>query len=157
MIEYQTVEVTDKPGSAPAKLTVYVIDGERHVFCPVRKKLYKIDGKPEELVRQWWLYRLQEVYKYDLAQLDVEVPVTVGSSEAKKKADIVVYKDRTKKSPRVFIEVKKPNRKDGVDQLQVYMNATGCRLGLWSNGSPPHVYLLRAVFVQHGSYPAAVK
>lgn len=45
--------------------------------------------------------------------------------------------------PRIFIEVKKPNRKDGIEQLKVYQNATGCRLGLWSNGTPPHVYLLR--------------
>lgn len=30
-----------------------------------------------------------------------------------------------------------------MDQLKVYMNATGCRLGVWSNGSPPHSYLLR--------------
>lgn len=27
--------------------------------------------------------------------------------------------------------------------MKVYQNATGCRLGLWSNGTPPHVYLLR--------------
>jgi type I restriction enzyme M protein len=75
--------------------------------------------------------------------MSVEVPVKVGSGEAKKKADIVVYTDSTKRTARVFVEVKKPERKDGVDQLEVYMNATGCRLGLWSNGTPPHVYLLR--------------
>ena len=67
----------------------------------------------------------------------------VGSTEAKKAADIVVYADKVKKTPRIYVEVKKPNRKDGIDQLQVYMNASGCRLGLWSNGNGPHVYLLR--------------
>ncbi len=113
------------------------------MFCPVRKKAYKVNGKPEEKVRQWWLYRLRDTYGYSFDQLSVEVPVVVGSSEAKKKADIVVYSDKLKRTPRIFIEVKKPNRKDGIDQLQVYMNATGCRLGLWSNGVPPHVYLLR--------------
>lgn len=69
--------------------------------------------------------------------------VIVGATEAKKRADIVVYTDAKKKVPRIFIEVKKPNRKDGIEQLKVYQNATGCRLGLWSNGTPPHVYLLR--------------
>lgn len=75
--------------------------------------------------------------------MDVEVPVKVGSGEAKKAADLVVYTDSRRKNARLFVEVKKPHRKDGVEQLQVYMNATGCRKGLWSHGSPPHVYLLR--------------
>ena len=94
-------------------------------------------------MRQWWIYRLRDSYGYAFEQISVEVKVIVGSTEAKKRADIVVYTDKTKKTPRVFIEVKKPNRKDGIEQLKVYQNATGCRIGLWSNGIPPHVYLLR--------------
>lgn len=86
---------------------------------------------------------MRDVYDYEFNQIAIEVPVKVGSAEAKKAADIVVYTDKMKSSPRIFVEVKTPNRKDGVDQLQVYMNATGCRLGLWSNGARPHVYLLR--------------
>ncbi len=83
------------------------------------------------------------VYGYSFDQMDVEVAVRVGATEAKKKADIVIYTTTGTKTPRIFVEVKKPKRKDGVEQLQVYMNATGCRLGVWSNGDPPHVYLLR--------------
>ena len=138
---YTVKKVTSKPTKAPDKFTVFSWNEDEYVFCPIRKKLYK--AKPEEKVRQWWIYRLKEVYGYDFDQLDVEVKVKVGSSEAKKRADIVVYKDSKKLVPRIFIEVKKPDRKDGIDQLKVYMNATGCRLGLWSNGQPPHVYLLR--------------
>lgn len=115
--------------------------GKNMFFCPIRKKLYK--AKPEEKVRQWWIYRLKEVYGYSFSQMAVEVKVIVGSTEAKKRADIVVYMDDKKAVPRVFVEVKKPDRKDGIEQLKVYLNATGCRLGLWSNGTPPHVYLLR--------------
>lgn len=138
---YTVKTVTSKPMQAPDKFTVFSLNGEEYVFCPIRKKLYK--AKPEEKVRQWWIYRLKEIYEYDFDQLDVEVKVKVGSAEAKKRADIVVYKDSKKTVPRIFIELKKPDRKDGIDQLKVYMNATGCRLGLWSNGQPPHVYLLR--------------
>lgn len=140
---FEKVTQSLKPTSAPTKFTIFTIEQAEYIFCPLRKRLYKVDGKPEELVRQWWIYRLKDTYGYSFDQMSAEVPVKVGAAEAKKKADIVVYKDNTKKQPRVFVEVKKPNRKDGVDQLQVYMNATGCRLGLWSNGSPPHVFLLR--------------
>ena len=136
-----TVTVDKKPDKAPETFTVFNWNGQEHVFCPIRKKLYK--AKPEEKVRQWWLYRLKEDYGYSFDQIDVEVKVRVGSTEAKKRADIVVYKDSKKNVPRIFVEVKKPDRKDGIDQLRVYMNATGCRLGLWSNGTPPHVYMLR--------------
>ncbi|SEJ05374.1 N-6 DNA methylase [Frateuria terrea] len=142
---YETAKLPEKPAEASAKFTVYLVGDseERYVYCPVRGRAYKVDGKPEEIVRQWWLYRLRDHYGYQFSQIGVEVPVKVGATEAKKKADIVVYKDSTKRIPRIFVEVKKPDRKDGVDQLEVYMNATGCRLGLWSNGAPPHVYLLR--------------
>ncbi|MCW0017495.1 N-6 DNA methylase [Rhizobium sp. BT-226] len=142
-MNYLTIDTNEKPTEAPAQFTVFQFGPEQYVFCPVRSRAYKVDGKPEEIVRQWWLYRLRDVYGYAFNQMGVEVSVPVGSTEAKKAADIVVYVDPGKKTPRFFVEVKKPNRKDGIEQLKVYMNATGCRIGLWSNGDPPHVYLLR--------------
>ncbi|MCD6664253.1 MAG: N-6 DNA methylase [Comamonas sp.] len=138
-----TKKAADKPDNASAGLAIVLVGEDEYIFCPVREKAYKVNNKPEEKVRFWWLYRLKNDYGYPFDQLAVEVPVKVGSTEAKKKADIVVYTDASHKTPRIFIEVKKPNRKDGVDQLKVYMNATGCRLGVWSNGAPPHSYLLR--------------
>lgn len=140
-MEYKIEKVKEKPTKAPQDFCVYEYNNEKYIFCPIRNKLYK--AKPEEIVRQWWIFRLRDTYGYDFSQIDVEVKVIVGSTEAKKRADIVVYTDAKKKIPRIFIEVKKPNRKDGIEQLKVYQNATGCRLGLWSNGTPPHVYLLR--------------
>src|SRR5690554_7904876 len=125
---YERIAQEEKPAEAPSKFTIYAVGDDEFIFCPLRNKVYKVDGKPEEIVRQWWIYRLRDTYGYSFEQLSVEVSVKVGSTEAKKKADIVVYKDKSKRQARIFIEVKKPNRKDGVDQLQVYMNATGCRL-----------------------------
>jgi len=142
-MEYNVLTATERPSIAPQHFTVFEVGEDKYVFCPIRSRAYKVNSKPEEIVRQWWLYRLRDVYNYEFNQIAVEVPVKVGSAEAKKAADIVVYTDKVKSNPRIFVEVKKPNRKDGVDQLQVYMNATGCRLGLWSNGAGPHVYLLR--------------
>lgn len=131
------------PTSAPKEFTIYLVGDEEYVFCPIRGRVYKVNNKPEEKIRQWWIYRLKEVYGYDFDQIRVEVKVKVGSTEAKKSADIVVYQDSKLLRPRIFIEVKRPKRNDGLEQLKVYMNATGCRLGLWSNGDSPHVYLLR--------------
>lgn len=142
-MEYAKKALSDRPTEAPEHFTLFTVGAEKYIFCPIRQRAYKVDKKPEEIVRQWWIYRLKEVYSYDFSQIAVEVPVRVGSAEAKKAADIVVYRDSKKASPRIFIEIKKPTRNDGIEQLRVYMNATGCRLGLWSNGSPPHVYLLR--------------
>ena len=142
-MQYKTVNAQEKPLSAPEEFTVFNVDGDLYIYCPIRNRSYKVNNKPEEIVRQWWLYRLKTIYNYDFSQIKVEVKVIVGSTEAKKKADIVVYTDSKCITPRVFIEVKKPNRNDGLEQLKVYLNATGCRIGLWSNGAPPHVYLLR--------------
>jgi len=132
-----------KPDNASAGLAILLVGEDEYIFCPVRQKTYKVNNKPEEKVRFWWLYRLKNDYGYPFDQMAVEVPIQVGSTEAKKKADIVVYTDASRKTPRIIIEVKKPNRKDGVDQLKVYMNATGCRLGVWSNGASPHSYILK--------------
>lgn len=122
-MDYTVIETAVKPDKAPDKFCVYKFKGEEYVFCPIRKKLYK--AKPEEKVRQWWIYRLKEVYGYSFSQISVEVKVIVGSTEAKKRADIVVYMDDKKATPRIFVEVKKPERKDGLEQLKVYLNATG--------------------------------
>ncbi len=142
-MEFKTIKSKDKPQEAPQEFTVFIVESDEYIFCPIRKRQYKVDNKPEEKVRQWWLYRLKEVYGYSFDQINVEVSVKVGSTEAKKKADIVVYQDNKQVKPRIFIEVKRPKRLDGIEQLKVYMNATGCRLGLWSNGDSSHVYLLR--------------
>ena len=142
-ISPKRIRTSERPTTAPSEFTIFEVGGDEYIFCPVRERAYKVNSAPEEKVRQWWLYQLKEAYGYSFSQMDVEVRVTVGSTEAKKKADIVVYQDSKRATPRIFVEVKKPQRLDGVEQLKVYMNATGCRLGLWSNGIPPHVYLMR--------------
>ncbi len=95
-MEFKTLKVLEKPNQAPSEFTIYVVDGDEFIFCPIRKKTFKVTNKPEEKVRQWWIYRLNELYQYSFDQISVEVSVKVGSTEAKKKADIVVYKDQKK-------------------------------------------------------------
>ena len=142
-MQYNLVAAAKKPSAVAQQFTVTQVGHTKYIFCPIRKKAYAVTNKPEEIVRQQWLYELRDKYGYSWEQISVEVPVTVGSTEAKKAADIVVYKDNRKTDPRIFIEVKRPKRVDGIEQLHVYMNATNCRLGMWSNGTDPNVYLLR--------------
>src|SRR4051812_11368323 len=93
-------DVSSKPTKVASKFVVFRYDGDEYIVCPVRGKTFKVTNKPEEKVRQWWLYRLSEVYGYSFDQMSVEVPVTVGSTEAKKAADIVVYTNSKRNTPR---------------------------------------------------------
>ena len=92
----------------------------------------KQSGKPEEIIRQLWLYKLNKFYRYPFDRIDIEKSVHFGSKEFAR-ADIVVYKT-DKVTPYIIIEVKKPNFEKGIDQLKSYLNAEGCEIGIWSNG-----------------------
>lgn len=97
---------------------------------------------PEEIVRQLWVYKLLNYYSYKLEDLKLEVPVTYGSDDSTRFADIVVYsKDGV--TPRIVFEIKKPNRKDGIDQLKSYMESKGSPIAVWSNGGSDRVTLYR--------------
>ena len=109
------------------------------IKCLIRDKL--IAETPEEIVRQEYLSELLKSYNYRKEQIRLEVPIKMGSTFAKKKADIVVYEDEKKIQIRLIVENKKKNRKDGLDQLHSYMNASGALFGVWTNGNP--VYQLR--------------
>ena len=89
-------------------------------------------AKPEEIVRQLFLLKLMKEYLYSKDRIEVEKAVTFGSSSSKR-ADIVVF-DSKKENPYIIIEIKKPNRTDGVKQLKSYCNAEGSPLAVWTNG-----------------------
>ncbi|EJB8417132.1 N-6 DNA methylase [Vibrio vulnificus] len=92
-------------------------------------------SNPEEIVRQLWVYKLLNHYEYKPEELELEKSVHFGTEVNTKAADIVVYTDATKQTPKIIIEVKKPKRKDGIEQLKSYLNAEGSPVGVWSNGS----------------------
>lgn len=90
-------------------------------------------AKPEEIVRQLWIKRLLEEYRYPKERIEVERSVWFGSGVSDKSADIVVmHKDM--EHVYIIFEVKKPKRKDGLQQLKSYCNAEGSPIGAWSNG-----------------------
>ena len=92
-------------------------------------------SNPEEIVRQLWVYKLIHTYGYKNDEIELEKSVYFGSAEGTKAADIIVYTDNAKQTPKIIVEVKKPKRKDGIEQLKSYLNAEGSPVGLWSNGS----------------------
>lgn len=107
--------------------------GEKlYLHCRLRQK--KVLAKPEEVVRQLTLKRLLDM-GYLPGQMSLEVAVKMGSTVHSKAADIVIYREETLRlTPYIIIELKRPKRKDGIDQLESYMNATGVPFGWWLNG-----------------------
>lgn len=91
-------------------------------------------AKPEEIVRQLFLYRLITTYRYPAARISVEKGVQFGSSIAEKRADIVVHDKDDPTAAYIIVEVKKPKRKDGLEQLKSYCNAEGAPIAVWTNG-----------------------
>lgn len=92
-------------------------------------------SNPEEIVRQLWVYKLIYNYGYKVDEIELEKSIQFGTAIGTKAADIIVYSDNTKQTPKIILEVKKPKRKDGIEQLKSYMNAQGAPVAVWSNGS----------------------
>jgi len=90
-------------------------------------------AKPEEIVRQLFIRKLMIDYGYPKNRIGVEKEVWFGSGVHEKAADIVVYQ-KDMEHPYIIVEVKKPNRKDGIQQLKSYCNAEGSPIGVWTNG-----------------------
>jgi type I restriction enzyme M protein len=100
-------------------------------------QVYVEDGKsnPEEIVRQLWVYKLINYYNYKPEQIECEIPVQFGGEVNAKFADIAVYRNTTKETVKLLFEIKKPKRKEGIEQLKSYLGAKGNPIGIWSNGS----------------------
>jgi type I restriction enzyme M protein len=114
-------------------------DGKFYVRCLKRGKdifihdKNKKTGKPEEVIRQLWLIKLTQEYKYPLDRIEVEKSVQFGTEVREKSADIVLYKE-DKITPYIVFELKQPNAKKAQEQLKSYLSAEGAEGGVWSNG-----------------------
>ncbi|OGL51260.1 MAG: hypothetical protein A3C43_07170 [Candidatus Schekmanbacteria bacterium RIFCSPHIGHO2_02_FULL_38_11] len=114
-------------------------NGRFYVRCLKRNKdIFVYDknkkmGKPEEVIRQLWLIKLTQGYKYPIDRIEVEKSVQFGREVRTKAADIVLYKE-DKVTPYIIFEVKEPNAKKAEEQLKSYLSAEGSEGGVWSNG-----------------------
>ena len=107
-----------------------------YVECLVRHKAIKL--KPEEVVRQLYLAKLHNDYGYSYERMSVEYPVNFGREV--RRADIVIMDKDEPTVPFIVIELKKPQLRDGKEQLRSYCNATGAPIGVWTNGSQISYY-----------------
>jgi type I restriction enzyme M protein len=107
-----------------------------YIRCIIRKTEIKLT--PEEIVRQLYIRRLIDYYKYPHSLINVEVGINFGVEI--KRADIVIYDSHNLDSQYIIVELKKPKLKEGKEQLKSYCNATGAPIGIWSNGSLEQFY-----------------
>ena len=91
----------------------------------------------EERRRQEIERRLVNEWNYPKELIDIEVEIQFGSQKLGR-ADIVVFRDKKSKDPNknayIIVEVKREKRKDGIEQLESYINATTAEFGIWYNG-----------------------
>jgi type I restriction enzyme M protein len=126
-----SLAVFDAKSIAAVEATLAEKNGKYFLKCRVRDK--ELVAKPEEIIRQLWLHRLEHHYKYPVSRLSVEYAITFGR-DTSKRADIVVFDADRPTVPYLIVEVKQPTEKGGKDQLKSYTHATGAPLALWSDG-----------------------
>ncbi len=105
--------------------------GKNVVECLVRKT--DIVLTPEEAVRQLFLNRLINEYKYPTSRIKLEHAIHFGREV--KRADIVIFEKERPTTEYIIIELKKAKEKEGKEQLRSYCNATGATMSVWTNGS----------------------
>ncbi|PMP75708.1 MAG: restriction endonuclease subunit M [Aciduliprofundum sp.] len=110
-------------------------EGEVYIKDYITGKVLK--DTPEERRRQEIEKRLVEEWGYPKELIGIEVEIQFGSQKLGR-ADIVVFNDAKSRDPNrnayIIVEVKKESRKDGIEQLESYINATTTEFGIWYNG-----------------------
>lgn len=109
--------------------------GENKIEIHCAKRERWLRAKPEEVVRQLFLVWIQDTLKYSLTHVLVEWSVQMGHDAEKERADIAIFSDDACTDPYILFELKKPDSKEGLEQLRSYLNWTGCFFGCWSNGN----------------------
>ena len=106
-------------------------EGKYFIKCQIKNR-NKI-AKPEEIVRQLWIYRLINEYNYPKRLIGVKKNIYFDSQIGSQAVDIVVFQ-KDLKDYYILFEIKKPDRTAGLERLRNYCNAKGAPIGIWSNG-----------------------
>jgi type I restriction enzyme M protein len=107
-------------------------EGKYFIKCQIKNR-YKI-AKPEEIVRQLWIYRLLNEYNYPKERIGVKKIVHLASQTGSQFADIVVFQEDLKHYYILF-EIKRSDRAAGLEQLKSYCSTESAPIGIWSNGN----------------------
>lgn len=110
-----------------------------------------VEATPEEVEAvQVFSQRLVEEYKYDKDQIQTHPQFrvkTAPSGEEKYPVDIALFRSNKKTYNNVYaiVECKQPSRKDGLNQLNIYLNLVpSVEIGIWFNGKE-HLYLRKII------------
>lgn len=114
------------------RIKIFDKRGKPYLKCVATAK--ERPAKPEEIVRQLYLWRLINEYAYPKERIFLEKPVYFGSAVHQKAADIVICEEGDPDTAYIIVECKKPKRRDGIEQLKSYCNAEGSPIGVWTNG-----------------------
>ncbi len=121
---------------------LYIVEQESHRYyvkdlkSKESKFVYDEQKKirrPEEIIRQLWLYKLNKIYGYSFDRMETEKSVHFGGEVHAKRADIAILKE-DKITPYIIFEIKEPNVKKAEEQLKTYMGGEWAEGGVWSNG-----------------------
>ncbi|MBA7490252.1 hypothetical protein ES702_00787 [subsurface metagenome] len=107
-------------------------EGKYFIKCQIKNR-YKT-AKPEEIVRQLWIYRLVNEYNYPKERIGVKKIVYFASQIGSQFADIVVFQEDLKHY-HILFEIKRPYRTTGLEQLKSYCSTKSAPIGIWSNGN----------------------
>ena len=112
----------------------------------------QVKAYPEEIKAVQVFSRiLVEDYKYPKENIHTrpQFRVKARPSDNKKEypIDIAVFDDNNHTDDKLYliVECKKPNRKDGRSQLEIYMQLSKARLGVWYNGEQKLCLLKKVV------------
>ena len=106
-------------------------EGKYFIKCQIKNR-NKI-AKPEEIIRQLWIYRLVNEYNYPKKRIGAKKTINFGSQMEPQTVDIVVFQEDLKHY-HILFEIKRPDRTTGLEQLKGYCNTEGAPIGIWSNG-----------------------
>ena len=107
-------------------------EGKYFIKCQIKNR-YKI-AKPEEIVRQLWIYRLLNEYNYPKKRIGVKKTIYFASGIEPQAVDIVVFQEDLKHY-HILFEIKKSDRTAGLEKLKSYCSTEGAPIGIWSNGN----------------------
>ena len=122
----------DEISAVEEKIYTRTVRGKENFFinCLVRNKEFQL--KPEEVIRQLFIYKLIHSYGYEKSQIKAEHEIHLGGKS--NAADIVILNKEHADAIYIIVEVKRPNVDDGEAQLKSYCHASGAPIAVWTNG-----------------------
>ena len=108
------------------------------------------DTPEERQAVQPFAKRLTDVYGYPKGWIQTHPQFRIKESPSQKAAwpvDITVFQDgkRGYEDAHILVECKRENRKDGIDQLKMYLGHSSAQFGVWYNGKDIPAFIQKVV------------